>query len=350
MTVYKPQSGLGSPSSHSYAQQLEARYTQKYGQIVTPIAILKTLSVISSTFKENVIIWIITVAPSRQLKSKTSEIQKVIFKKNKLIYAGSDFTIHNLKKEYDSKLNRKTLFINDLTLLFTTKETRAKSRLIDGLGELASEGLYRYGDFDKTFYIKGWFSLIANITPSSYLRNKATLLDNTFTQRCVVVYYELTDQEMSRANLERKKRNQIQFEKFKQTLNENDVEITKEDDIRFDEYAKRWRILGAYSSSSQTFDMIKSIAIAYAILSNHTKIGSDEYRYLNMLEPYIKSPFESIKLTILELTYQGRSVHDICLMLNRDYKKYHPFVERTIKEYRMKGVLPIKPQIEVEAL
>jgi hypothetical protein len=51
--------------------------------------------------------------------------------------------------------------------------------------------------------------------------------------------------------------------------------VTREDLVRFDEYAKRRRILGGYSSSSSLFDMIRSVAIAYAMLSGHRALTKD---------------------------------------------------------------------------
>ena len=149
--------------------------------------------------------------------------------------------------------------------------------------------------------IKARFSLAANITPQSFLYNQKMLLGNTFTERCLVVHHALTEEEMSEANLKRSQRDSMKIEQFKPTVKEEDVKITKEDEVRFNEYAKRWRILGAYSSSSQLFDMIKSVAVAYAILSGHRKITAAEYRFLDMLEPYLRNPLESVKLRFLSL-------------------------------------------------
>jgi hypothetical protein len=102
---------------------------------------------------------------------------------------------------------------------------------------------------------------------------------------------------------------------------------------------KRWRILGGYLSTSGLFDMVKSAAIAYAILSGRRKITHAEYRFLDMLEPYLRNPNESVKLKILELAHQGRSIHDICSMLDKEYESYRPFVSKVIREYRRRGVL-----------
>lgn len=119
---------------------------------------------------------------------------------------------------------------------------------------------------------------------------------------------------------------QFLLDSFKQAIQEDDVRIAKADIVRFDEYAKRWRILGAYSSSSSLFDMIKSTAVAHAILSEHRHITGDEYRFLNMLEGHISSPFEPVKLRILQLAHQGRSIRDICIILGQDPKTYRPYV------------------------
>ncbi|MGD0177841.1 MAG: hypothetical protein ABSC50_13560 [Candidatus Bathyarchaeia archaeon] len=109
--------------------------------------------------------------------------------------------------------------------------------------------------------------------------------------------------------------------------------------VRFDEYAKRWRILGSYSSSSSLFDMIKSMATAHAILSGRKKITHSVYRFLDMIEPYLRNPSENVKLKILELAHQGRSIRDICNILDKKYEKYRPFVSKVIWQYRKRGVL-----------
>jgi hypothetical protein len=332
---------LHAPKSN-YAARLEAYYSRKFGQVVTLIAIVKTLAVISSTFKMQVKLWVLNVAPSRHLKSQTTLEQTRIFSKSRLVYVGSDFTIHSLQRNYRSGkgIDNKCLLINDLALLLASKAERTKARLIDALSELASEGYYIYSDWQKTYEIKARFSLIANITPQSFLYNRNRLLGNTFTERCLVVHHALTDEEMSEANLSRKERASMKIEPFRPSIQEEDVKITREDEVRFDEYARRWRILGAYSSSSALFDMIKSVVVAYAILAGHRRITRYEYRYLDMLEPYLANPNESVKLRILELTHEGRSIRDICQILNQDYEKYRPFVSRTIHEYRRRGVLP----------
>jgi hypothetical protein len=329
-------------SASNYAWRLEKHFSRKFGQVVTPIAILKTLTVISSTFKKYVKLWILNVAPSRHLKSKTNEELTHLFSKGKLVYVGSDFTIHGLIRDSDSgrKIDRKCLTINDMTLLLASKAKETRSRLIDAFSELASEGRYIYRDFQRTEDVKARFSLIANITPHSFMVNRDRLLGNTFVERCLVVYHALTDEEMSEANLNRDQREAMRFEKFKPSVGEEDVRMTSLDLVRFNEYAKRWRILGGYSSSSALFDMIRSVAVAYAILSRNRMITEAEYRFLDMLEPYLQNPEESVKLTILQLASQGRSIEDVCLILNKEPKKYRPFVSRTVSEYRRKGILP----------
>jgi hypothetical protein len=59
-----------------------------------------------------------------------------------------------------------------------------------------------------------------------------------------------------------------------------------------------------------------------------------------MLEPYLRNPLESVKLKILELAHQGKSIREICEILSQEYEKYRPYVSRTISEYRRRGVLP----------
>ena len=327
---------------NSYALELENYYTKKYNKNVSPIAILKTLAVISSEFTENNKLWILHVAPSRHLKTKTSEEQNKIFTKQKLQPIGSDFTIHSLQREFGNSFNNKCVIINDMTLLLGSKAPRTRSRLIDAFSELASEGEYHYGDFNNDFTIKARFSLISNITPTSYLRNQKLLLGNTFTERCLVVYHQLTIEDMDDANLNRTTKNVLKIERFKNTkpkICDKDVKVTRQDIIKFNEYARHWRIFGAYTSSSSLFDMIKSTAISYAILCRHSSIGKSEYRFLDLLQPHICSPFESQKLRILMLHTQGYSLKEICEEMGKVYEKYQPFVSRTLNYYRLSGVI-----------
>ncbi|MGA2971726.1 MAG: hypothetical protein ABSE39_03765 [Candidatus Bathyarchaeia archaeon] len=328
-------------SGMNYAIRLEDHYNRKFGQVVTPAAIVKSLAVVSSTFEKNTRLWVLNVAPSRHLKTQTTQEQASIFPMKKLVYVGSDFTIHGIIRDYESgrKIDGKCLLVNDMTLLLASKAKQTKSRLVDALSELASEGRYIYRDFQQTYEVKARFSLIANITPHSFLVNRKNLLGNTFIERCLVVYHALTDVEMSEANLTRPQRITYKIDRFKQKLHESEVTISDADRVRFDEYARRWRILGAYSSSSSLFDMINSIAVAYAILSAHRRITSAEYRILDMVEPRLRNPNETVKLTILELAHQGRSTRDICNILNQDYDSYRPFISRVIADYRQRGIM-----------
>lgn len=282
-----------SPSN--FAIRLEKYYRRKFGDTVSPIALLKSLAVISSGFKRNWKLWILNVAPSRHLKSLTTQEQAQIFSKDRLVEARSDFTIHSIHRKYEAgrKLNGKCLLINDMTLLLASKADRTRHRLIDALSELASEGIYEYSDFEKTLQIMARFSLVGNITWHSYLINKKDLLGNTFIERCLVVHHKLTEEEMTKGFLDRDRRNMLKPERFNAKVNEDDVKVSRHDMVRFSEYAKHWKNIGGYSSISQVGDMVKSVAVAYAILSGHRKITALEFRFLDVLAPYIGGSGES---------------------------------------------------------
>jgi hypothetical protein len=72
---------------------------------------------------------------------------------------------------------------------------------------------------------------------------------------------------------------------------------------------------------------------------NQREITSDQYRFLDMLEPHLQNQWETVKLRILQLAHEGRSIRDICNILNQDYDKYRPYVSKVINEYRRMGVL-----------
>jgi hypothetical protein len=115
-------------SVSNYALRLESYYSRKFGQVVTPVAILKTLAVISSTFKKNAKLWILNVAPSRHLKTQTTQEQTHVFSEDKLVYVGSDFTIHGMNRDYDSgrKIDGKCVLNNDMTLLLASKAKQTR--------------------------------------------------------------------------------------------------------------------------------------------------------------------------------------------------------------------------------
>ena len=174
------------------------------------------------------------------------------------------------------------------------------------------------------------------------MRNQKLLLGNTFTERCLVVYHKLSEYEMEDANLNRTTKNSLTIEKFQNKipkLHDTDVEVTREDVRKFNEIAKRWRILGAYTSSSSVFDMIKSTAIAYAILCKHNSIGKPEYKFLDSLEPHICTSFEESKHQILVLYTRGFNQREICEQMGKDPEKYQGFVSRTLAYYRLSGVI-----------
>jgi hypothetical protein len=85
--------------------------------------------------------------------------------------------------------------------------------------------------------------------------------------------------------------------------------------------------------------MIKSTAIAYAILSNHTSIGKPEYRFLKSLEPHVYTQFEESRHQILILHTQGYNQREICEQMEKNPEKYQAFVSRTLKDFRLRGVI-----------
>jgi len=58
-----------------------------------------------------------------------------------------------------------------------------------------------------------------------------------------------------------------------------------------------------------------------------------------MAREYLVNPSCPNTSRIVELYQQGRSQRDMCLLLDRDYDKYGPFVSRVLKVARMRGVI-----------
>lgn len=161
---------------------------------ITPIKILKILAAISCKL-ERPRLSILHVAPSRQLKTLTSNEVMKILDKEFWLNLQSDFSMNSLRR-YKKKLKKnRCLFVNDGTTLFASKAHRFKDRLVGGLSELLADETYVYQDFRKRWKLSGQVTLVMNITSESYKNYKDRLLGLTFTERLLTIHHVLSEQE-----------------------------------------------------------------------------------------------------------------------------------------------------------
>jgi hypothetical protein len=182
-------------SESPVTQKLSEFFFRKFPSTLVIIALCKCLSIVSCKLPRPRLTTL-DVAPSRQLKSYTLNEARKIFSDDFWINLRSDFTIHSLERYKKQLRDNRSLLINDATTLLASKAQRTKDRLIGGLSELLADEAYTYQDFNRKFVLKGWTTLVMNITAESYQNYKDRLLGLTFLERVVTLYHCLTKQEM----------------------------------------------------------------------------------------------------------------------------------------------------------
>ena len=291
-------------------------FDRKYGQMIAPIGLAKACAIMSCKINERYTASIFTVAPTRQFKSMTSVDASKIFPKSYYIHLGSDFTIHDINEHYGPDLGKRCLLVNDATLLFISKGRRTRDRLINGLAELLSDGVYRYGDRLSQFELKGKISVIMNMTMELYQYHKDILLSSTFLERFMTLFYAMPVREQISFVEEKHKRVCFKWRDF------------KPEKISFKKKAKFCDFLPKISEISQNFavlscksffgvaDQIKSICSAHACLNGRGEVTQDDMNFINSLLPYMNNPFAPNEHKIIMFARQGRTQKDICLLLN----------------------------------
>jgi hypothetical protein len=316
-------------------------FNEKYGQVISPVALLKCLSVVSVLNKDKASrVNVICVAPSRQFKTQTSFELMKIFPKSRLLYLGSDFTIHSIYEDYAkrNKANKKCWLINDATLLFASKASRTKARLIDALSELMTEGQYIYGERQESFTIKADVSIVMNMTLNSFCVYEKNLLKNTFLERAFTVFYRLTEEEENMFSREREER--VKMKPLK-------LRLTSAKTVSVDEYTDRIiELARRYSALSLTqymgcFDRISALIKTHAMLNNRSYVAKDDFQLIEMLFSgrYFVNPMAPNVPRIVELAKLKYSYKDICLLLNQSPETYRPYVTKVINRAKRDGLL-----------
>ena len=324
----------GSPISKKLFKHLN----KKFGQIVTPKAHLKCLSVVSSKL-ERPRLSVLDVATTRSLKTYTSTEIMDIFDNEFWINIKSDFTMHSLKRYKDKLKEGKCLFVNDGTTLFASKAQRTKDRLVGGLSELMSDEVYTYQDNRTRFSLKGKVTLVMNITSEAYQNYKDRLFGLTFSERLLTVHHTLTKVEKDEWVAKEERAKRMHFDGY---ITVDDIET----DVKIQrKYFKLIQYLAQEFSylSLRSFigcqDLIKGTLKAHASLNKRKEICTDDIRFLMMIKDYLVNPFSPYEGRIVKYASQGFSVRDICRKLGKP--TYLRQVQRVIDKAKLRGILDI---------
>jgi hypothetical protein len=325
-----------SPVSAMYFLQAN----EKFGQKVAPIGLLTLCSIVSARIIARdfpIGFNLCKVAPSGHFKSQTSIAAMAVAPADYYISLKADFTMHDIDRSYRGDVKNKCLLVNDGTTLLESKTHKAKSRIINGFAGLLSDGYYDYGDKFAGFLINGPCTCVFNLTPVSFRMYESRLFESTFIYRFLVVHYTMPLSEMRDYIEDEARRAAIRFnQKIHVDLKSKDINTENYNRV-INEYGERWSAL-AGSPINRITDQVKALARAHAALNGRDEICRDDIWLLRVTESYVSNPFRSSAAKIRELHQQGRSVKDICLLLDKDPDSYKTTVSKVLSEAKMKGV------------
>lgn len=312
--------------------------------MIAPVGLLKVLATLSPFCNENLPnLNILHVAPSRQFKTQTSAEARNMVSKGKWIDLGIDVTMNSIlerfKKGRYANLGKKALFLDDLTILLTSKSRKVKERLIGGFTTLLSDGEWSYGERNEPFLIlKGHISLIANLTLESYTRNKNTLFSSTFHERFLTVFYVMTEAEINEWLEHKDEKISIKWDKPKIQVKPREIKNWEEYKKLIIDYAKRFSVYSLKSINGQ-YDLIRALLKTHANMNDRDYLCEDDFNLLKLIEPYLIDPIAPNESRIVEFYKQGRSIKDICLLLGKQEESYKPYVIRVLKKARERGII-----------
>lgn len=264
-----------------------------------------------------------------------------IFSKEFWLDLQSDFTANSLNRHKMKLAQNVCLMINDATTLFASKAKRFKDRLVGALSSLLADEIYIYQDYKKSFTLKGWITLVMNITSESYMHNKNRLLGLTFTERVLTVHHLLTKIEQK---IWVKKSQKTAKMKFGRKINVEDIEtnvrpIPEHFMYLVERLAEDFSYL-AMRSYIGCQDLIKGLVLAHAALNKRREVCSDDFAFVSLIIPYLTDPFSRNVGTIIKLRAQGLSYRKICEKLGKE-EDYKDQVGDVVKLASLRGVLPI---------
>lgn len=310
----------------------ESKYNLGYAGLIKAIAFASMYIKNKDIMPLSVLI----IAPPGQFKTRTTIELDSIFSNRSLIHLGSDFTIHSLVDRFHSgkKCNNKTLSINDLTLLFSSKTQRTKARLVNALAEVLSDGEYQYGERNTPKLVfKARINIIANITKNSYMQNRRNFLDNTFIERLLPFFYALSDNQQLSFSNEISERKKL---KFWNKLRLNAFEIDNFSDYKHEIIKVAYSIMRLTNSPSlpRCVEKAKALIGGMCIIENSTQVKDEYFQYVKELIPHLHEE-GSRSNEIISLYKQGVDIKEICRRLN--FNSNYPY--KVIQRAREKGIL-----------
>jgi len=302
---------------------------------IANIGLLKAVA-FSSLFVKNIRypLNIINVSETGQFKSRTSFELFNIFKKcysesyenfnnEGIISLGSDITLNWLAEnsDYGKKINNKMLLINDLTLAYSSKSNRSINRLLMGLAELISEGVYVYGDFRTNIKINARISLILNVTNIFFNHYRELIKENTFGDRMLIIFLNLSPDDLKKSSNSCKK----DFF-FKSPIKLKPVFVHYEKYLGLIQNFAEKYFFHNLGSLSRFSDKIISLLCGFACLNGRTEINDSDIDFLCNVEKYFFNPQMELLDFAIDLFLEGFNFYEIA----RLYVSSEKFKEKIV--------------------
>jgi hypothetical protein len=328
--------------------QIFEGYDNVFGQSTATIGTLKVLSIASARLPYPRL-FIIHSAPSGHLKTWTSKTASSLFPKSWILDLKSDFTIHNLyeqnkKKDGSASVDKKCLMINDATLLFSSKAEKTKERLVNGLAELMTDGVYHYGDFGHDFTIKGDISVVMNLTTKSYTRHLESLLGNTFDERCLTLHTELSSKEQNKLSISTlpqeigKGIKYTELDTLWKSGKAPSITIPAHLQKLIQVHAWKYTYLGL-KGFPRTQATINAIVRASAFVNGRAEVCREDFEIVKKAKDYLVNPLQPNRPRIVSMLKNKVGVAEICRILGKDFDKYKTYVYRVRDDAKLKGLL-----------
>lgn len=314
----------------------------KYGDSTTPVGLLTLCSTVSArllTKKTHIGFNLLKIAPSGAFKSRTSEETMQMVPREYYIALQSDFTLHGIHREHKGNVANKCLFVNDGTLLLSSKAHKAKERIVNGLAEVLSDGRYHYSDFREDWDITGPCTCVFNMTPESFRMYESTLFASTFIYRFLPIHYRVPIIEQNEFLQNRKMRvayNLGETFRIDEKLNAENIGFNGFKQI-LEEISNRWSGLAGFPLN-RIADQAEALAKSHAALNGRNYVCEDDVGLLNYAERYLPNPFRGNAARIRQLHQQGLSPMEICEALNKA-PSYKTTISRVLSQARMDGVI-----------
>jgi hypothetical protein len=319
------------------SQKIYDFYNGKYG--MGWIGLVKCCSVASLKVENEdaMPVSILDVSPSGNYKSRSSSELREIFPEDYTYYLGSDVTIHGIINETENGeiIDSKAVIINDLVLTLETKTSRGGMRLICGLAELLSDGIYKYSDRNDMMAIEARISIVANMTRDKYLYNPRLFQGTTFEERMLVLHHSVDTDVQKEFFLDRANRFTMSIGE-RVEIEPGRIAVTRANRERAVNVAEKWRLFAMSPSLSRVGDKVYSLLLSHALLNGRDHLCEDDWLFLEKIQPYLMEPTMGKKhIRVLLLYNEGKSVDDIAGTV--DYSKEN--VYKILDKYRKRGVI-----------